>query len=325
MCFWYKSLGFQVAAGKQRVGTETPIIGVLSQETYIISSYFPNETYDSYIAASYVKHLESGGARVVPVWIGQNEDYYRRVVNYTNGLLFPGGGTYFNETGGYGEAATHLYNIALEYNDNGIYYPIWGSCLGLQALMYAALNGTKDIRVDCSLKNIAVPLEFSDGYQSSKLFSLVPKDVIQTLKSKNCTYNQHRYCLTKAVLKENDLLNDWNILATNKDDNGLEFISAMEHRKYPVYGVQFHPEKNQFEFKKGKGFPHSFDSIKTAQYFANFFVNECKKNANGFSDESVESESLIYNFNPKYTGLKSAYYEQLYVFLKEDFRKHQLL
>lgn len=304
---------------------DTPIIGVLSQETYIVSSIFKNIKYDSYIAASYVKFLESAGARVVPIWIGQSEEYYRRVVQNTNGLLFPGGGTYFNETGGYGTAATYLYNIALEYNEKGVYYPIWGTCLGMQALMYAALNGTKDIRVDCSLRNVAVPLDFVEGYQSSRMFSHAPNEILKTLGTKNATYNLHRYCLTKAVLKENDLLDDWNILATNKDVHSIEFISAMEHRKYPIYGVQFHPEKNQFEFKKNKGFPHSVESIKSAQYLANFFVNECRKNNNKFSNPTVEAESLIYNFNPKYTGLRSGYYEQIYVFVKEDFQKVQLV
>lgn len=304
---------------------DTPIIGVLSQETYIVSSLFPNQTYDGYIAASNVKFLESAGARVIPVWIGQSEEYYRRVVQYTNGLLFPGGGTYFNETGGYGEAATHLYNIALEYNDMGLYYPIWGTCLGMQALMYAALNGTKDIRVDCSLRNVAVPLNFVEGYQNSRMFSQASNKILSILATQNATYNLHRYCLTKAVLKENDLLDDWNILATNKDINDVEFISAMEHKKYPIYGVQFHPEKNQFEFKKNRGFPHSIDSIKSAQFFANFFVNECRKNKNAFSNSTVEAQSLIYNFDPKYTGLQSGYYEQIYVFLKDDFEKHQLV
>lgn len=47
--------------------TETPIIGILSQETYIVANVIP-EGYASYIAASYVKYLESAGARVVPVW-----------------------------------------------------------------------------------------------------------------------------------------------------------------------------------------------------------------------------------------------------------------
>lgn len=49
------------------LATESPIIGILSQEKYIVSKYLP-EKYDSFIAASYVKLLESAGARIVPVW-----------------------------------------------------------------------------------------------------------------------------------------------------------------------------------------------------------------------------------------------------------------
>lgn len=49
-------------------GLETPIIGVLSEETYIVSHLFAGEHHDSFISASYVKHIESAGGRVVPVW-----------------------------------------------------------------------------------------------------------------------------------------------------------------------------------------------------------------------------------------------------------------
>lgn len=45
-----------------------PLIGILSEEmSYYLDSKFPNQ-YHSYIAASYVKFVEGGGARVVPVW-----------------------------------------------------------------------------------------------------------------------------------------------------------------------------------------------------------------------------------------------------------------
>lgn len=47
---------------------DEPLIGVLSQEiSYYLDGKYPGQ-YNSYIAASYVKFVEGGGARVVPIW-----------------------------------------------------------------------------------------------------------------------------------------------------------------------------------------------------------------------------------------------------------------
>lgn len=47
---------------------DEPVIGVLSQEiSYYLDGKYPDQ-YKSYIAASYVKFVEGGGARVVPIW-----------------------------------------------------------------------------------------------------------------------------------------------------------------------------------------------------------------------------------------------------------------
>lgn len=47
---------------------DSPIVGILSQEiSYHLDSKWPGE-FKSFIAASYVKFLEGGGARVVPIW-----------------------------------------------------------------------------------------------------------------------------------------------------------------------------------------------------------------------------------------------------------------
>lgn len=60
-----------VVGSQDTVLTDRPIIGILAQEqsAYLHTKY-PDENYTSYIAASYVKDLEAGGARVVPImWV----------------------------------------------------------------------------------------------------------------------------------------------------------------------------------------------------------------------------------------------------------------
>lgn len=90
------------------------------------------------------------------------------------------------------------------------------------------------------------------------------------------------FILALQDLLRADLLKDFRIMSTNRDFNKLRFISSIEHRRYPYYGVQFHPEKNSFEWIMGKKIPHGKNAIRASQYFADFFVNEgqWKKHSN---------------------------------------------
>lgn len=72
---------------------------------------------------------------------------------------------------------------------------------------------------------------------------------------------------------------NWRLITLNEDSNGLKFVSSMESRSFPFYGVQFHPEKNIFEWLPKQKTAHSFDAVKASQYFANFFVNEGMMNS----------------------------------------------
>lgn len=66
------------------------------------------------------------------------------------------------------------------------------------------------------------------------------------------------------------------MLSLNRDKNNLEFISTLEHKQFPFYGLQFHPEKDLYEWVTGKNIPHGTEATIASQYFANFFVNEGK-------------------------------------------------
>lgn len=93
-----------------------------------------------------------------------------------------------------------------------------------------------------------------------------------------------------------------------------DFLYSSIQNRYPFYGVQFHPEKNLYEWVRNHNIPHTDAAITVAQYFARFFVNECRLNGNHFSDINEENHALIYNFPATFTGLCNSTFDQSYLF-----------
>ncbi|XP_026316816.1 gamma-glutamyl hydrolase A-like isoform X2 [Hyposmocoma kahamanoa] len=290
-----------------------PIIGVLSQEqSLFLREKYPEENYTSYIATSYVKDVEASGARVVPILIGKDRDYYEELMKKINGVLFPGGATYFNNSDGYADAGQHIYEIAQQMNDRGDYFPIFGTCLGFELLIILA-SGRSEVenRNRCySYQNL--PLRFTTDYRDSKMFSAAPLDILVILATLDVTVNSHQFCIVDDNLKSHGLDDDWLVTSHSDDQDGLEFIASIEHKRYPIYGVQFHPEKS-FEWKLSKNYPHSAESIKANRYFMDFFVSECRKSGHSFNNAAEENEYLIYNYIPHFTGLLGSAYHQCYM------------
>ncbi|EDV95716.1 gamma-glutamyl hydrolase [Drosophila grimshawi] len=293
-------------------GAVSPIIGVLAQELYPDSLTVTHFNGTSYIAASYVKFVEGAGGRVVPIWIGRNRSYYEDVIHKINGILLPGGGTWFNETNGYGDAGEHLIEIAKEVNDNGTFFPVWGTCLGMELLVLKMANGT-ETRSSCQARGMALPLEFKSDHNQSRLFGGASEDLITKLSVENVTYNYHQWCYTEQSFEVPPLNNSWRIISLNHDLNGIEFVSTIEHLRYPFYGVQFHPEKALYEFVSAK-VPHTPSAVQSGQYFADFFISEARRNPHVFKNATEQAQSLIYNYKPEYTALVGSSYIQQYVF-----------
>ena len=91
------------------------------------------------------------------------------------------------------------------------------------------------------------------------------------------------------------------LINTNKY-GGVHFVSTMEHKVYPLYGSQWHPEKSQFEWVDSPAIEvgnisHHFDAIQVGQYFGNFLVNEARRNGQHFANKTEEAEALIYNYH----------------------------
>ena len=82
------------------------------------------------------------------------------------------------------------------------------------------------------------------------------------------------------------------------DHENQEFIGMIEAKNAPIFGVQFHPEKNSFEFFK-EVYPHDTDGVFAMTFLSNFLVNLSKKNGNVFPPEEL-NKRLIYNWPPVY-------------------------
>ena len=79
---------------------ERPIIGILAQELPgSLEEFYNGTNFTSYIGAAYVKYIEAAGARVVPILINQDDEYYKLMFNSTNGLLIPGGAVSLTDSG----------------------------------------------------------------------------------------------------------------------------------------------------------------------------------------------------------------------------------
>jgi len=101
-------------------------------------------------------------------------------------------------------------------------------------------------------------------------------------------------------------------LAVSYDFHGKPFAAAVEGKKYPVYGSQFHPEKISFEWAPNLKIAHGDDALLASQQMANFFVNEARKNKHYFQFTASEINYLIYNYDPIYVGDISNF-QQIYV------------
>ncbi|RHY33146.1 hypothetical protein DYB32_001815 [Aphanomyces invadans] len=282
------SSGRVVLHGNLPVLTKNPIIGIHSHQS---STY-----HDEIIAASYVKWVESAGGRAVRIPYNASQTELRKLLRSVNGVLFPGG------DGDPNEAAEFIYQYAIELNDNGTYFPVWGTCLGFEWLVQLQSKNNSILdTVDAA--NISSTLVFPPPDRNaipSRIFSFSP--VFDLLKTAPLTDNFHNFGIFDHHFAATDLLSSfYNPVATSVDRQGRTYISVIEAYKYPFYGTQFHPEKNAFEFGEypdgnlWKWIDHTYEAILTSQAFGHFFMQEARRNNHAFADAEVKRSSLLYN------------------------------
>jgi gamma-glutamyl hydrolase len=210
---------------------------------------------DTHIMKPYVDWFEERGVRVIP--IPYDTTQHELFFNMVNGLFIPGGETTFivkNKT--FVSTIKKFFELSLQVDE---YFPIWGTCFGFELLLFLIGNFYK-------LKHYPArglyPLHIThDGY-TSRMFRSFPTRYLNYLENNKSCLNNHEYGISTQDFVDNQHLRRfYNILATSVADNGKEYVAAIEAKYFPVYGVQWHPERQR-----------------TTGYFVDFFISELKKN-----------------------------------------------
>jgi gamma-glutamyl hydrolase len=301
-----------------------PVIGVFSQDTATItgsSTINPEvkaelSAFRYLIPASYVSWIGQAGGRVLPILLDQPQAYYDEVFAQTNGILFPGGNQGIDPSDIYTEEGEILWNLAKRANDRGDYYPIWGTCLGFEELAVLESESASVISLDVMATNLALPLQLTPGARRSRLFQALPPTLARALQTQSLTFNSHDHGLLVSEYQSNAALNGFfEMLSFNETPAGQPFVSTMEARRYPFYGTQWHPEKNNFEWSQNADYsniPHSPNAILASGETARFFLSEARKSQHVFPE--ARRDELIYSAPVIYTGKGDWTYEQVYAF-----------
>lgn len=235
------------------------------------------------------------GAQVVPIFsFTKNISYFDSLLPKLNGVLFPGGGEAININNLWTKNADYIVKYAMNENKKGNVFPIWSTCLGWELMAY--LTSGYDSKILSSVRGEQAVINRISIKNPGYLFSDIPTSVKNSLENGvGIVYFNHLYAVSSSYPTTNEVFrNFWNIAATSTSSFNEQFISAAEAKEYPFYGVQFHPEKNLYEWKVNAD--RSENGAQIVQILSNKFVEKARANKNSFSTPEEFYKTSIYSY-----------------------------
>lgn len=303
--------------------SSTPVIGILSQplKTHVTSSSSENDdissktTDSNYIAASYVKWVELSGARSIPIPYDADDELIQEIFTQINGLLLPGGAATLPSS------LRKIWKLAMNINQQGQKFPIFGTCLGFEFLIELAAE-EHVLQTGFNSNNVTWPLIFPtqqqerDAYYSTQSKLYPTQELKNMLSVQNITFNFHQNGIEPHIFAKNEKLQHFfKITSYNYDLNGRQFVSSIESILYPIYGVQYHPEKNAFEYglQPGTNRPyeviaHTKEALYLSFHLASFF-GELMRNSTVGEYTLIDRHPLVIQYPVKV----ASNFEEMYV------------
>jgi gamma-glutamyl hydrolase len=177
-----------------------------------------------------------------------------------------------------------IIDIAKEMNDKGNKFTLWGTCLGFEELLLKDSN-YKFLRTRIRTKNTNKLMRWvPENFEISDFKKVLRPEIADAMTKEPITYFTHFYGFSVKMFNSiPELKKEYNIVGYY-EKNKKDIIAAIQHKRYPFYGVQFHPEKILFEHKLKVAVKLTKESAMASSELARIIFHNALENNNHFTN-----------------------------------------
>ena len=158
----------------------------------------------------------------------------------------------------YTKTSEIIFNYSKNHTDEGDYFPLIGICQGFQLLNILQSEDKHVLKRSNSIKTINdTLLPFLDNYGESRWFSQLGEDKEWVYSHEKLVTNLHNWgiYLGDYLYERKELRNFYRIITYEEDDDRRYIVTAIEAYDYPIYAVQFHPERTFYRYTEMDNYP----------------------------------------------------------------------
>jgi gamma-glutamyl hydrolase len=201
----------------------------------------------SWINKRHLQWMKENQITVVPIPYYTTD--YAQYMSQINGLLLTSSylGSNPNDADEYTmfRCVKKFIQLAIQENDRGNPFPIFGVCMGFQQLVMAIANNR-------------YLLTTFDANEYKQPLQMLDQGRLPPLQLANKSHKHYQGVSLDEFKKSKRLTDFFDVLSVDTDREGKTFVSTVQAKKYPFYGFQWHPE----------------DAAKSSRIYGRFFAKE---------------------------------------------------
>ena len=257
------------------------------------------------IPTTYMKFLESKNIKFIPIFLNEySNKIYLEQLDYLDGIVMTGGtitGIYLNkgktdyETfeerpdsySNYLNFTKDVLDKAKKINDSGRVFVVYGVCQSFYSIV--EIESGRDLYLSKIYNNVfnrPIYFNYYGNYNDgSGLKKFIGDDNISKFENGNNAFFFHNFgiSLGEFVIKQS-LIENYYPVAIYKIDpekKPYEFVGAIENKKYPIFALQFHPEKILYETSSSMHISQNQDNLSLSKLFVDYIYKKLESGARG--------------------------------------------